>query len=51
VPASAPARPAARPPAAAGTPAATEEVIEVPAEELGLAELAELARKVVERKP
>ena len=49
--ASAPARAAGRPPATASTPAVTEEVIEVPAEELGLAELAELARKVVERKP
>jgi twitching motility protein PilT len=32
-------------------PASGEEVIDVPAEELDLAELAELARKVVERKP
>jgi hypothetical protein len=32
-------------------PATGEDVIEVPAEELGLAELAELARKVAERKP
>jgi hypothetical protein len=32
-------------------PAPGEDVIEVPAEEMGLAELAELARKVAERKP
>jgi hypothetical protein len=37
--------PTAKPIAAAG-----EDIIEVPAEELGLAELAELARKVAERK-
>jgi twitching motility protein PilT len=34
-----------------GKPASGDEVIELPAEELGLAELAELARKVAERKP
>ena len=44
-----PARRAASPPRPA--PASGEDVIEVPAEELGLQELAELARKVVERKP
>jgi twitching motility protein PilT len=48
--------PAAKPPGVSNpVPAAKsatgEEVIEVPAEELGLAELAELARKVAERKP
>jgi twitching motility protein PilT len=47
--------PAAKPPVTNAVPAAKsatgEDVIEVPAEELGLAELAELARKVAERKP
>jgi twitching motility protein PilT len=38
-------------PATASKSSTGEEVIEVPAEELGLAELAELARRVVERKP
>jgi hypothetical protein len=46
------ARPApSRPAPSAATPTPGDEVIEVPAEELGLAELAELARKVVEKKP
>jgi twitching motility protein PilT len=45
--------PTTRPPITAAKPVATtgEDIIEVPAEELGLAELAELARKVAERKP
>jgi hypothetical protein len=34
-----------------GKPASGEEVIEVPAEDLDLAQLAELAKKVIERKP
>jgi twitching motility protein PilT len=51
-PAAAAARPApSRPAPTAATPTPGDEVIEVPAEELGLAELAELARKVVEKKP
>jgi twitching motility protein PilT len=46
------ARSAPRAPAAsAARPASTDDVIEVPLEETDLAELAELARKVVERKP
>jgi twitching motility protein PilT len=50
------ARPAARPasPAPSQPPAKSstgDDVIEVPVEEMGLAELAELARKVAERKP
>jgi twitching motility protein PilT len=58
--ASAPAKPsssapaAARPPpgkAARTTSAPADDVIEVPAEEMDLAQLAELAKKVVERKP
>ena len=39
------------PPPTPGAPGAGDEVIEVPAEELNLQELAELARKVGERKP
>ena len=38
-------------PAAASKSTIDDDVIEVPVEEMGLAELAELARKVVERKP
>jgi hypothetical protein len=38
-------------PAAASKSTTDDDVIEVPVEEMGLAELAELARKVVERKP
>jgi hypothetical protein len=38
-----------RPAPAAST--ATDEVFEVPAEDMDLAQLAELAKKVVERKP
>ena len=56
--ASRPAATAGRPPAtpgmtrsSPGKPASGEEVIEVPAEDLDLAQLAELAKKVVERKP
>jgi twitching motility protein PilT len=45
------AKPAASNPAPPAKPATGDDVIEVPVEEMGLAELAELARKVVERKP
>ena len=41
----------ARPMPAPTSPAPPDDVFEVPAEEMGLAELAELAKKVVERKP
>jgi twitching motility protein PilT len=41
----------ARPMPAPASPAPADDVFEVPAEELDLAELAELAKKVVERKP
>ncbi|HEX4151531.1 MAG TPA: ATPase, T2SS/T4P/T4SS family [Steroidobacteraceae bacterium] len=44
-----PAQPAAR--SAPGVKPASDDVIEVPAEDLDLAQLAELAKKVVERKP
>jgi twitching motility protein PilT len=50
----APPRPATarpRPPPSAPAPAPTEEIIEVPAEDLDLSQLAELAKKVVDRKP
>lgn len=53
-PPAAPARPAAGTGAArpsAGGAASGEEIIEVPAEEMDLAALAELAKKVVEKKP
>jgi twitching motility protein PilT len=52
-PAPSPARPPAQPSAgsAPSTAAPKEEVIEVPAEDMDLASLAELAKKVVERKP
>jgi twitching motility protein PilT len=52
-PASSPARPPAQPSAgsAPSTAAPKEDVIEVPAEDMDLAALAELAKKVVERKP
>jgi hypothetical protein len=48
-----PARPPAQPSAgsAPSTAAPKEEVIEVPAEDMDLAGLAELAKKIVERKP
>jgi twitching motility protein PilT len=42
---------AATKPAAPATPTPADGVIEVPAEEMGLADLAELARKIVERNP
>jgi hypothetical protein len=44
-----PAQPGARPASSVKPP--SEDVIEVPAEDMDLAALAELAKKVVERKP
>jgi hypothetical protein len=44
-------KPAAAKPRVAAPSPLSEDVIEVPADEMDLAQLAELAKKVVERKP